>query len=97
MNYRSARLILGTGACATYTDIKQAFRQKIKEFHPDLNPTARPQRQREEFENVMEAYRFPMNFRTQFQADRYRSRSNSPRRRCFALVKVSNAHSNPES
>ena len=72
MNYRTARLILGTHAAATYTDIKRAFRAKAKELHPDRN---RSRTATERFANLTRAQQFLMRYRSPYQRDRYRARS----------------------
>lgn len=73
MTYRTARLILGTHSCSTYTDIKRAFRQKALERHPDHNPSRHAA---ETFSHVVEAYRCLMTHRSTFQRTRYLSKQH---------------------
>ena len=69
MNYRQARVLLGTNASSTYTQIKQAFRAKAMTTHPDRNrhPNACAQ-----FARLLDAYNLLMNHRTCFQRERYK-------------------------
>jgi len=88
MNYRTARQVLGTHSASTYTDIKQAFRRKAKELHPDHNPSPTAAAR---FATLTQAHKFLMEYRSPFQSRRYsdkstRARGIHKRHRCFALV-----------
>lgn len=81
MNYRTARLVLGTKATASYTDIKRAFRRRAMETHPDRCSDKHAVRA---FTNLTRAYKTLMEHRSHFQANRYKTRGRT-QRRCFAL------------
>ena len=83
MNYRTARLVLGTNSASTYTEIKQAFRKKALELHPDRNPSPNAASR---FSTLVESYRCLMDYRSYAQRMRYRSKANRGPR--VALVKL---------
>ena len=75
--------MLGVNTSATYTDIKIAFRRMAIRLHPDTNPSRHATK---EFAVLSEAYRVLMAYRSPFQRNRYKSKSQRSQR--TALVKL---------